>query len=138
MPVNFDRLRFTGVETSLSLRVAAGQQIDVAYTGLYGAQAALGLLQSKYVFNYPSANAVVSWRGSFHDLLIRTRVGALNRRARDPYALWDIDAGWNARRIRPFLQLGNITGTQYQEVAGVAMPGRSIVGGVEFVLFSRK
>ena len=110
----------------------------MAYTRIYGTQAALGLLQSKYVFNYPSSSAVVSWRAGFHQLLFRTRVGALNRRARDPYALWDIAAAWNARRVRPFLQLGNISSTQYQEVQGVAMPGRSIVGGVELVLFSRR
>ncbi len=137
-PVNFDRLRFTGVETSLTLQPTGSQQIDVAYTGLYGAQAALGTLFSEYVFNYPSASALVSYRAQFHQLLFRTRVGVLNRRARDPYALWDIDAGWTARRIRPFLQLGNVTSTQYQEVIGIAMPGRSIVGGVEFVLVSRK
>jgi iron complex outermembrane receptor protein len=137
-PVNFDRLRFTGVESSLTLQPAASQQVDLAYTGLYGAQAALSGLFSKYVFNYPSASAVVSWRAGFHNLLVRSRLGVLNRRARDPYALWDIDAGWNTRRLRPFLQVGNITGTQYQEVAGIVMPGRSIMGGIEVVLFSRK
>jgi iron complex outermembrane receptor protein len=110
----------------------------VAYTGIYGTQATLGPPQSKYVFNYPSSSAVVSWRAGFHQLLFRTRVGALNRRARDPYALWDFAAAWNARRVRPFLQLSNISSTQYQEVQGVAMPGRSIVGGVELVLFSRR
>jgi iron complex outermembrane receptor protein len=138
LPVNFDRLRFTGVETSLSVQPAASQQIDIAYTGLHGAQAALGDLFSKYVFNYPSSSAVVSYRAGFHQLLFRTRLGILNRRARDPYALWDIDAGWNTRRVRPFLQLGNVTSTQYQEVAGIPMPGSSVVGGVEFVLISRK
>jgi hypothetical protein len=136
--VNFDRLRFTGVETSLTVQPAASQQIDIAYTGLYGAQAALGGLFSKYVFNYPSASAVLSYRAGFHQLLFRTRLGVLNRRAREPYALWDIDAGWNGRRVRPFLQLGNVNSARYEEVAGIAMPGRSIVGGVEFVLISRK
>jgi iron complex outermembrane receptor protein len=137
-PVNFERLRFTGVETALTVQPAASQQIDIAYTGLYGAQAVLNGLYSKYVYNYPSASAVVSYRASFRQLLFRTRVGILNRRGRDPYALWDVDAAWNARRVRPFLQLANITSAQYEEVAGIAMPGRSIVGGVEFVLISRK
>jgi iron complex outermembrane recepter protein len=138
MPVNFDRLRFTGVETALTVQPVASHQLDVAYTGLYGAQAAVSGVFSKYVFNYPSASAVVSYRAGFHQFLLRTRVGILNRRARDPYALWDIDAGWNGRRLRPFLQLGNVTSTQYQEVAGIVMPGRSILGGVEFVLVTRK
>jgi iron complex outermembrane recepter protein len=137
-PVNLERLRFTGVETSLAAAAGAGQQIDVAYTGLYGALAALGGLQSKYVFNYPSASAVVSWRAALRELLFRTRVGILNRRGRDPYALWDFNAAWNGRRMRPFLQFANITSAQYQEIAGVPMPGRSIVGGVELVIFSRK
>jgi hypothetical protein len=35
------------------------------------------------------------------------------------------------------LQLSNLANTSYQEIAGVAMPGRSILGGVE-VLLSRK
>jgi iron complex outermembrane receptor protein len=137
-PVNFERLRFTGVETSLALQPVASQRIDISYTGLYGAQAALAGLLSKYVFNYPSASAIVSWRAAWRDLLFRTRLGILNRRARDPYALWDINAGWNSRRVRPFLQIGNVTATAYQEVAGIPMPARSIVGGLELVLFSRK
>ena len=137
-PVNFERLRFTGVETSLTLQPAAAQRIDIAYTGLYGAQASLNGLFSKYVFNYPSASAVLSWRAAFGSLLFRTRLGILNRRARDPYALWDLNAGWNARRLRPFLQFGNVTSTRYEEIAGIPMPGRSVVGGVELVLFSRK
>jgi iron complex outermembrane receptor protein len=138
MPVNLDKLRFTGVETQLSLQPVSGQQIDVSYTGLYGALAALGGLESKYVFNYPSAEGVVSWLANYHNWLFRTRLGTLNRRARAPYALWDIDAGWNARRVRPFLQFGNVTNTSYQEIAGVDMPGRSVVGGVEVVLWSQK
>jgi iron complex outermembrane recepter protein len=134
-PVNFERLRFTGIETSLALQPIASQRIDIAYTGLYGAQAALNGLFSKYVFNYPSASAILSWRAAAGDLLFRTRLGILNRRAREPYALWDIYMGWNARRLRPFLQLGNVTGTQYQEIAGIPMPGRTILGGIELVVF---
>jgi iron complex outermembrane receptor protein len=137
-PVNFTRLQFAGVETSLTVHPAAAQQIDVAYTGLYGTQGALMGLQSKYVFNYPSASAMVSWRAGFGNLLFRTRLGVLNRRARDPYALWDVYAGWNASRVRPFVQFTNISNTQYQEIAGIAMPGRAIVGGVEWILFNRK
>ena len=37
----------------------------------------------------------------------------------------------------PFLQLTNITNTVYQEVAGVAMPKRSVLGGIEFRLRDR-
>jgi hypothetical protein len=35
--------------------------------------------------------------------------------------------------MRPYLRLANLSNTGYQEIVGVAMPGRSITGGVRFV-----
>jgi len=130
---NVDRLQFTGVEAAVDARLSASQNVAVRYTAIHGAQAAFVDLTSKYVFNYPSQNAVVEWRGNFtRSLLARTRVGVLNRRARDPYALWEIYGAWGEHAIRPFLQLTNITATQYEEIPGVVMPGRAVVGGLEW------
>ena len=82
-----------------------------------------------------SQSAVAQWRGTFpHGLTARTRIGALNRRARDPYALWDFYCGWSRHSLRPFLQLTNITSTQYEEIPGVVMPRRAIVGGIEWLV----
>jgi hypothetical protein len=36
--------------------------------------------------------------------------------------------------LRPYLRFQNISNTGYQEIAGVAMPGRSLVGGVSIWL----
>jgi iron complex outermembrane recepter protein len=130
---NVDRLRFTGVETSVDARLATTQTVSLRYTAIHGAQAAFVDLASRYVFNYPSQSAVAEWRGSFsHHLLARTRVGVLNRRARDPYALWDVYGAWGEHALRPFVQLTNITATHYEEIPGIVMPGRAIVGGVEW------
>jgi iron complex outermembrane recepter protein len=130
---NVDRLQFTGVEASVDARLSADQTVSLRYTAIHGAQAAFVDLESRYVFNYPSQSAVAEWRGSFsHHLLARTRVGALNRRGRDPYALWDIYGAWGEHALRPFVQLTNITSTHYEEIPGVVMPGRAIVGGVEW------
>jgi iron complex outermembrane receptor protein len=130
---NVDRLHFTGVETSVDARLSAAQSVAIRYTAIHGAQAAFVDLVSRYVFNYPSQSAVAEWRGSFsHHVLARTRIGALYRRARDPYALWDLYGAWGEHAVRPFVQLTNITATHYEEVAGVVMPGRAIVGGVEW------
>jgi iron complex outermembrane receptor protein len=130
---NVDRLQFTGVEASVDAQVSNTQTVSLRYTAIHGAQAAFVDLMSRYVFNYPSQSAVAEWRGSFsHHLLARTRVGALNRRAADPYALWDIYGAWGEHALRPFVQLTNITSTHYEEIPGVVMPGRAIVGGVEW------
>jgi iron complex outermembrane receptor protein len=135
---NYQKLDFTGVETSVRWTPRRGQRFDFRYTGLRGAQDALPGLMSKYVFNYPTHSGVAAWTGSFGGVLARTRVGVLDRRARDPYALWDVSAAWSKGRVRPFLQFANLSGARYQEIAGVDMPGRSVVGGVELVVFGRK
>jgi len=135
---NIQKLRFTGVEASLSAKVAAGQQIDLRYTGLNGVQDALAGAFSKYAFNYPSQSAVAAWQVSLPwGLAARTRVGAIQRLARDPYGLWDAYLAYNRGRVRPFLQFSNLTSTVYEEIQGVRMPKRSIVGGVEIAVFSR-
>jgi len=129
---NIQNFRFTGVEAGVSLRPARAQQIDMRYTGLRGAQRELEGLMSKYVFNYPSDSAVVGWQAALPaGLLLRTRLGALNRRARDPYAVWDLYLASTHGRLHPFLQLTNISNTNYQEVVGIVMPGRAAVAGIE-------
>ena len=134
---NIQNLRFTGVEVSTSFRVADGQQVDLRYTGLHGVQDSLGANYSKYAFNYPSQSAVASWTASLPGgMSFRTRIGAVQRLARDPYALWDVYVAHSEGRVRPFLQFTNLTNTVYEEIHGVSMPKRGVVGGVEIAVFS--
>jgi iron complex outermembrane receptor protein len=113
--------------------------MELRYTALEGAQDALGGLMSKYVFNYPTHQGVASVETRLRSqILMRTRIGALRRLNRDPYAVWDLYFGRSAGRVHPFVQFTNLTDVAYQEIAGVPMPGRAVVGGVEWVVFSRK
>jgi len=135
---NIQNLHFTGVEASASLRLPHSQEIGLRYTGLHGVQDSLGSAFSKYAFNYPSQSAVASWQGSLPwGLLARTRVGVIQRLDIDPYALWDVYVTYNRGRVHPFLQFTNLTNTVYQEIQGVALPKRGVVGGVEIAVFSR-
>ena len=85
---NIQNLNFTGVETSIEFRLPHTQTIQLAYTGLYGAQEPLASQQTKYSFNYPTHDALVSWQGVLPGKFIaRSRVGVVNRYKRDPYAL---------------------------------------------------
>jgi iron complex outermembrane receptor protein len=87
------------------------------------------------VFNYPVHSAVVGWQGSIRSWLVgRTRIGILDRYARNPYAIWDASFARPRGRVRPFLQFTNLTSTVYQEVLGVSMPRRGVVGGMEIVM----
>ena len=135
---NLNALSFTGVEVGAHWQVSAANQVWVAYTALTGAQQALNGLLSRYLFNYPVNNASMQWLSRLPgNIQLRTRVGVTERYNNDPYALWDLAVTRQFRYVRPFLQLSNLANTSYQEIAGVAMPGRSILGGVE-VLLSRK
>jgi iron complex outermembrane recepter protein len=130
---NIQRLNFTGVETSFEIRVASRQRIEIAYTALHGAQQSLNGLQSEYVFNYPIDDGVVAWQGVLpKNIIARTRLGVINRFARDPYPVWDAAIGREFKHVGAHLAFSNLTDTQYQEVQGVVMPGRSVVFGLEF------
>jgi iron complex outermembrane receptor protein len=130
--MNFDRLHFTGAELGFEARLRHAQQIEIQYTALHGIQAAAAGSQVKYLFSYPREEAIATWQMvSSRGLLARARLGVMNRYNQSPYALWDFDVAWRRRRIRPYLQLRNLTNTSYQEIVNVAMPGRSVLAGIE-------
>ena len=132
---NFDKLHFTGVEASAAYEPARARPFSATFAALRGVTETPEALESKYVFNYPVYSAVAQWSGALPGCLIaRTRIGVAHRLQRAPYAVWDASAGYAAGRVRPFLQLTNIASTVYQDIPGVAMPSRGIVGGLEIVL----
>ncbi len=135
---NLQHLNFTGVEGSVELRLPHEQHFQLAYTALYGAQETLSGLQTKYAFNYPSHDAVLAWNGQLPGRLIaRTRLGVLDRYRSDPYALWDMAVAREFNHMAAHLVLSNISDTQYEEIPGVIMPGRSVVFGLDFFLRGR-
>jgi iron complex outermembrane receptor protein len=131
--MNIQNLRFTGVEASASWRARA-QVLDWTYTGLKGSSGPLPGMQSKYAFNYAVHSGVFSWTGNLPGrTAVRSRVGALERLGYGAYGVWDVSVTKAMGRVRPYAQFGNLTGTRYEEIAGVTMPGRSVVAGVELV-----
>jgi iron complex outermembrane receptor protein len=134
--VNIQRLHFTGIEASVGVPAGRSQRLDFQYTGLHGTQSALASLVSRYVFNYPTHSAVASWQGFLPGGLVgRAQFGARQRFAQDAYALIDVYLARRKGRLRPFLQFTNLANKFYQEISGVPMPGRAVVGGIEIVVF---
>ena len=133
--LNIQNLDFKGWEASLRWTPSATHTLDFRYTALHGTEDTIAAGFTKYAFNYPTGSGVFAWqitpRGNF---VLRTRVGALARPARSPYALWDVYAALPRHKVHPYVQVSNLTNTAYQSIPGVAMPGRTIVGGVELVI----
>ena len=137
--MNFDKLTFTGVETGLVYEPHAGQRFAVTFSGLHGVDGSPLVGESKYVFNYPVQSGVVEWRGLMGKKLVgRTRLGVAGKLSQSPYAVWDASVSYATGRVRPFLQLTNITSAVYQDIPGVTVPSRAAVGGCEFYLFGGK
>jgi iron complex outermembrane recepter protein len=128
--LNIDNLDFTGVEAALHIALTSSQTLDLRHTWLHGVQDTVANIYTKYTFNYPTDSAEAAWQARLpKHFLVRSRLGAMNRRGRDPYALWDFSAGYSSGRVHPFLQISNLTNTSYQEILGISMPGRTVMGG---------
>jgi iron complex outermembrane receptor protein len=129
---NIQRLNFTGAEISVRWQLPRQQRIELSYTGMHGAGATLAGDQYLYVFNYPVNAGVATWwsrvPGGFDS---RFRVAALQRYGQSAYPLVEWTVGRAFRYATPYVQLTNLTDTKYQEIAGVAMPGRGVIAGLE-------
>lgn len=133
--VNLSGLHFAGVETQMTWMPARSQRIQVAWTALHGAQSALNGLESEYVFNYPVNNLHATWTATLgHEWLVTNAVQVAGRYQQTAYPVWDAAIARRAGRLRPYLRLSNLSNTGYQEISGVAMPGRAIAGGVAIEL----
>jgi len=139
--VNLSGLHFFGVESSATWIPNKSQTIRLAWTSLYGAQGALHGLESEYVFNYPVQNTHLEWDSALgRGFSVRDVLQVAERYEQTPYPVWDLSiahdagtGGWS--RFRPYVRLANLSNTGYQEIQGVAMPGRSVSGGVSIRLF---
>jgi outer membrane cobalamin receptor len=136
---NLPGLHFTGVEGSLEWQASRSQQLKLSWTLLTGAQSALHGLQSEYVFNYPVNNGRAEWTWNVNrTLLVQSRLGVVQRFQKDPYPVWDESIVRETGRIHPYLQITNLSNTGYDEIIGVRMPGRGLVGGIELALSPKR
>ncbi len=132
---NFSRLNFTGAEASFKIHPFSSHFVDLSFFECHGVQAMYTDVHSKYIFNFPTHAASVTWQAVLpNGFMLRTRIGVTNRFGRDPYGLWDLYLAHRHGRWSPFAQFTNLTATRYQEIDGVAMPGRAAVVGFEIRL----
>lgn len=132
---NLGNLAFSGTEASLIWHAGHGQQLNLSWTWLNGAQSVLHGLESKYVFNYPVNNASFNWFASAgHWFMLNTRVGVQQRFQKTAYPAWDVSLAHEYHRVQPYLRATNLSNTGYDEIVDVRMPGRAFVGGLKIWL----
>jgi iron complex outermembrane receptor protein len=129
---NVANFAYTGAETTLRLHLPASQQLQLSYTAIQASSPPPGLI-SEYTFNYAAQSALFAWTAQLaHQLTARTQLAVVQKTAQTPYPLWDISLTRNTGHIRPYLRLLNLSNTNYQEIPGVPLQGRTIMAGTEF------
>lgn len=131
---NITNLVFTGVETGVRMRWGTGQQVSLGYTGIHADQQLAPGMTSKYVFQFPNNRGVATWTGQWRGWVASSSLGVIQRVAQSPYPLWDLAASRATGRIKPYLQLSNLSDTKYENIPGIEMPGRSVIVGVELAI----
>ena len=128
---NLNGLHFAGVEASFTWIPNQSHTVRVEWTALHGAQTALHGLESEYVFNYPVENVHASWSWAMgHQIVLTNAVQLAERYQQTVYPVWNATLTRDTWKVRPYLRLMNASNTGYQEISGVNMPPRTIMGGI--------
>ena len=128
---NVPSFRFTGAEATLHLRLTNNQQLQLSYTATHAAPPPTGLI-SEYAFNYATQNALLLYTAQpFPQLILTTQLNIVQKTTQTAYPLWNLSLARNHGHLRPYLRLLNLSNTGYQEIPGVPLQGRTIMGGAE-------
>jgi len=131
--MNVRRVTVSGIETGLRYVFGSTNLAEVQYTLLSTEADALTGLLSKYVLDYAPHNVVLSGAVRVVGVDVSPRIGWTKRHARSSYAVVDLRASRKIRHVALFVEASNLFDEEYQEVTGVAMPGRWVSAGVRLV-----
>jgi len=127
---NLRRVRTTGLELGVS-RTWSGGRVDVQYAWLDADAGQLALL-SKYVLDFArdraTASAIVPLGRGF---TAGPRLEFTRRADGRHYLLVDARVGRRSGRVEVYGAGSNLLDASYEEVTGVAMPGRWVGGGLD-------
>jgi iron complex outermembrane receptor protein len=127
---NLSGLHFTGVDANLKWAPTRTESVRVSWTALQGAQDALNGQQSEYVYNYPVENLNANWTAALpHAITVSNAVQLAERYQQRMYPVWNATVARDAGRVRPYFRVTNLSNTGFQEIVGVPMPGRALMGG---------
>jgi outer membrane cobalamin receptor len=135
---NLNGLHFSGVEARVVWIPGSSQAIHFGWTELIGSQNPLPGIRSEYALNYPVVNVHASWTATMKYGVAITNEVAVARSYQQPgnapfnanaYPVWNATVTRDRSKLRPYLRFTNLSNTGYQQIVGVQMPPRTIMGG---------
>lgn len=130
--VNVANFAYDGAEADVHFRLPASQSLHLSYTAVQATSPPPGLI-SEYAFNYAAQTALLAWTAELpKEIVARTQLAVVQKTMQSPYPLWDVAVARRSGTMRPYLRVLNVTNTRYEEIPDVPLPGRTVMGGVEF------
>ncbi len=126
---NIGRIAYSGVESLVNARMRGDQQLWLGYTFLHAAPPPAGLI-SEYAYTYASHKAEAAYRVGFRQLAAFTALSVVQQTGRTAYPLWSVALTRSRGLVRPYVRADDLANISYQELPGVPLPGRTIMGGV--------
>jgi iron complex outermembrane receptor protein len=127
---NISNVAYDGAEADVRLRLPRAQQVRLTYTAVQATSPPPGLI-SEYAFNYAAQDALLAWTVPLPGHIVaRTQLGVIQKTQQAAYPLWDVALARNSGEVRPYVRVSNVTNTSYEEIPGVPLQGRTIMGGV--------
>jgi iron complex outermembrane receptor protein len=130
---NVGHIAYSGLEASLSYRLAGTQQLDLGETYLHAGPPPAGLI-SEYAYNYASHNASLAYRATFArpQLALRSQLSIIQQTGRTAYPLLSLDLTRTRGAIRPYVRIQDLANISYEELPNIPQPGRTEMAGIVF------
>lgn len=122
--------RTLGIELAARRPLGARAELGLQYAWLDTRAPGLALL-SKYVLDFARHSVAVTGSGDAVGMTVGTRLDWKRRADGRNYWLLDARLARALGPVRLYLEGANLLDEEYQEVRGVAMPGRALFAGLE-------
>lgn len=136
-PQNFHHVIFSGFEGEVTVRnIGIVSQLSINYTSIDASFKLPAGITSRYALNYikQQVQARLTLK-CFKNLYITPAYRYVERLNLTPYHLLDARVEYKLGKNSVFVDVNNLTNTNYVEAGFVPMPGRWIWGGVKLNLF---
>ena len=128
---NVGSIAYSGVESSVSYRIAAAQELDLGETYVHAGPPPAGLI-SEYAYNYASHNASLAYQAIFArpQLALRGQLSVIQQTGRTAYPLLSLALTRTRGLVRPYVRVEDAANVSYEELPNVPQPGRTIMAGI--------
>jgi iron complex outermembrane receptor protein len=113
----------------VNFRPSTHQELWLGYTFVHAAPPPAGLI-SEYAYNFASNKAEAAYLASFGQIAGSTSLSIVQKVNTTAYPLWSLSVTRSRGSVRPYVRVEDAANIRYEELPGVPLPGRTVMGGL--------